>query len=75
MATKPDHDLTSRLLLEAACLMEDTTPLLIRIWPDDADSQNKRIDHLCEVTEALSAFAAAARANHIARSRSSHEDS
>ncbi|APE28050.1 hypothetical protein BMF35_a1221 [Aurantiacibacter gangjinensis] len=55
--------------------MEDTTPLLIRIWPDDADSQNKRIDHLCEVTEALSAFAAAARANHIARSRSSHEDS
>ena len=67
MAFEPD-DLIARLTIEAACLMEDAAPLLIRAWPDNVEEQQGRIDYLYEAADALSAIAAAARAVRTLRS-------
>lgn len=68
MAFEPD-DMIARLTLEAAFLMEDAAPLLVRRWPDDAEAQKNRVDHLWQVTDALSALATATCALYARRSR------
>ena len=52
------------LLLEAAYRMEDSAPVLVRMWPADRTEQMTRIAFLTSVAGDLAALANAASALH-----------